>query len=87
MATYYRYLGNENNSKNTRPCARHKRRTQTYQERHVQELLKLPTAYENRDRPYLLAKKSKLPSIEARSNASSIRLSVSVVDESSETFS
>ena len=87
MATYYRYLGNENNAKNARPCARHKRRTQAYQDRHVKDLLKLPAGSEHRERPYLVTKKPRLPRIGASSEASSVRLSVSFADESHQTFS
>ena len=86
-ATYYRYLGNENNTKNTRPCARHKHRTQAYQDRHVRDLLKLPAVFENRDQPYLVSKKHRLPPIGNSSDISSVRLSVSVADDSHHTFS
>lgn len=87
-ATYYRYLGSESNPKNIRPCARHKRRTQHYQERHIQDLLKLPAVCESRNRSYVLSKKSKLPSIGTSIHgSSSVRSSVSLVDASQHTFS
>lgn len=77
-ATYYRYLGNENNTKNVRPCARHKRRTQAYEDRHVKDILKLPAVFDKR----------RLPPIGGTSSeVSSVRLSVSVADDSHHTFS
>lgn len=63
LATYYRYLGNENNPKNVQPCRRHNRRTQEYEERHVRELLKLPTLGNNRSEPSILSKRTNVSSM------------------------
>lgn len=63
-ATYYRYIGSESNSKNSHSCGRHKRRLQEYEERHIRELLQLPTKTKSRSEPYFLPKITKLPSIE-----------------------
>jgi hypothetical protein len=56
IADYYRFLGDESNPKNAKPCVRHKRRTQEYEERHVRDLLKLPTTVKSRSQPYFLPK-------------------------------
>lgn len=65
IATYYRFIGNENNPKNVKPCRRHKRRTQEYEERHVRDLLKLPAIGNSRSEPYALSRRTKLSSMES----------------------
>lgn len=65
IATYYRFIGNENNPKNVKPCRRHKRRTEEYEERHVRELLKLPTIANSRSEPHVLSRRSKFSSMDS----------------------
>ena len=55
-AKYYRFIGNENNQKHDKPCKRHKRQTQEYQEKYLREALKLPTIPKTRSVPYFLPK-------------------------------
>jgi hypothetical protein len=87
-ATYYRFLGDESNSKNDKPCGRHKRRTQEYEERHLRELLKLPTTVKTRRQPYFLPKITNLSSLEPTVHPSSIaRSSLSLAEPSRHTFS
>lgn len=62
-ARYYRFIGSESNPKNERPCCRYKRRTQEYEERHIRDLLQLPSKTKSRSEPYFLPKLTKLPSI------------------------
>lgn len=55
-AQYYRFIGNENNSKVDKPCGRYKRRTQDYSERYIRDALKLPPVTKPRSQPYFLPK-------------------------------
>ncbi len=83
IATYHRFIGNENNPKNVKPCGIHKRHTQDYDERHLRELLKLPSLTKSRSVPYFLPKRTKLPSIES----SSLVITSEFDDDSWHTFS
>jgi hypothetical protein len=87
-ATYYRFLGNESNPKNNKPCGRHKRRTQDYDERHLRELLKIPTIAKARSQPYFLPKITNLSSSKTTVHTSTTaRSSVSLAEPSQHTFS
>jgi hypothetical protein len=87
-AKYYRFIGNENNPKNDKPCGLHKRHTQEYEQRHIRELLQLPTKTKSRSQPYFLPKITKLPSIQtAVDNSSTVRSSGSFAEDSHHTFS
>jgi hypothetical protein len=87
-ARYYRFIGNENNPKHDKPCGRHKRRTQEYEERHMRELLKIPPKTKNRSEPYFLSKMTKLPPIETTIQSSpTVRSSVSFAEDSHQSIS
>lgn len=58
-AQYYRFIGNENNPKTDKPCRRHNRQTQEYEERYIREALKLPPVIKPRSQPYFLPKSSR----------------------------
>ncbi len=83
LAKYYRFIGNENNPKNSKPCGIHKRHVQEYNERHLRESLRLPTLTKTRSQPYFLPNRTKLPSIES----SSIVISSEFDETSRHTFS
>lgn len=90
VAPYYRFLGSENNPKNIKPCARYKRLTQDYDERHVRALLKTPPpplTTKTHRRTHFLPKITKLPSTgPANHSSSTATLSVSVTERSRHTF-
>ncbi|CAF2379509.1 unnamed protein product [Rotaria sp. Silwood2] len=88
IATYYRFMGNENSRKNNKPCGRHKRLIQEYEERHVRDLLQLPTTtIKTRRPPHYLSKITELPPAETTIHSStSVRPSVSVAEQSHHTF-
>lgn len=83
-ATYYRYIGSENNPKKDKPCDRHKRRTEDYEKRQLLESLKLPSKIRGRNEQYFLPKLNKNSSFEATlKNLPTPRLSVSGADNAS----
>jgi hypothetical protein len=87
-AKYYRFIGNEKNPKNVKPCGLHKRRTQEYEERHIRQLLQLPSKTKSRSRSYLLPKIKTLSSNEsANDNVSTVRSSLFDAEASRDTFS
>ncbi|CAF3631572.1 unnamed protein product [Rotaria socialis] len=87
MAKYYRFIGSESNPKNTKPCLRHKRLTQEYEERHVRELLDLQTTPKSRSRPYFFRKDNELAPIDTAAQSSAeIRPSISVAEQSHHSF-
>ncbi|CAF1244403.1 unnamed protein product [Rotaria magnacalcarata] len=87
MAKYYRFIGNETNPKNTKPCLRHKRLTREYEERHVRELLDLQTTPKSRSRPYFFRKDNELAPIDIVAQSSAeIRPSISVAEQSHHSF-
>lgn len=87
IASYYRYLGNENNPKNIQPCRRYKQQTQDYEERHVRELLKLPTIGNSRSESFNLSKRTKLSSMDSSPVIKSSELGDQSFSSSHHTFS
>lgn len=87
VATYYRLIGSENNPKNTKPCGRHKRRTQDFEERHVKELLQLPPIIKPRRPAYFFGKESQLsPRDPGVPSSTEITSSSFLIDQSRSSF-
>jgi len=87
-AKYYRFIGDENNPKHDKPCGLHKRRIQEYEERHLRELLKIPSKTKNRSQPYFLSKMTKLPPIDPTIHSTpTVRSFESFVEDSQHSIS